>query len=56
MPTSGTVSGGMSDCLLALCIHPVVARLLVTAAMNDHHRQDCALRDGIVPKANALSA
>jgi hypothetical protein len=46
----------MSDCLLALCIYPVVARLLVTAAMNDHHRQDCALRDGIVLMAIVPSA
>ena len=51
MPISGTVSGGMSDCLLALCIHPVVARLLVTAAMNDYRHQDCASLDGIVLKA-----
>jgi hypothetical protein len=56
MPTSGTVSGTMSDCLLARCIHQAVARLLVTAAMNDYRRQDCASRDGIVLKAIEPSA
>jgi hypothetical protein len=46
----------MSDCLLARCIHQAGARLLVTAAMNDCRRQDCALRDGIVLKAIEPSA
>ena len=41
----------MSDCPFARCIRQAVARLLVTAAMNDYRHQDCASLDGIVLKA-----